>query len=335
MSMVAPHIDQYPVTIVTGRTPTLAASFRGPFQVINGSAVNTVWLADNPALRSGFGIPLYPGTGMVWTGSQGTGELWAVQDTASTAASDLIIGNDVKDWQPNPIALAVAILNSGIIMVDNPVTLFASAMAVNTTQTFDVTTYQCIQFQSSPSNVVGTPRILTLDWLTAAGTVVCTDTWGWAVTPDTRLVQESVPCRAATLRVSVTGGGANSQSVIIVGSRRPFNTYMRMPNDRNLGTASNGALPNNTAMTVTPVRYDGPLIVAAFIIGGTGAYELKATDNVTGVIIGADTGVGVGTRGISTLHMVATRNSWTVAFTNLTGGAATANLSVTASPEAT
>jgi len=63
-----PLVDQYTVTV--GQSVVLAASFAGPFQVINASTAATIWLSDNTNVSDGHGIPLYPGTGMVWTGSQ-------------------------------------------------------------------------------------------------------------------------------------------------------------------------------------------------------------------------------------------------------------------------
>lgn len=136
---------QAPVHYAVQTSPTRAGSYSGPFQIINPSAdAATVWVADNAGLQIGQGTPVYPGTSLTWNKD---GDLWAVAEDSGT---QIIISYDVSDWEPNPAALAVQILNSGVLIIDQPDVLLNDTIAgPGTTSRIDVSRYQSISVNIS------------------------------------------------------------------------------------------------------------------------------------------------------------------------------------------
>lgn len=109
---------------VTPEFPTrCGAVYEPPYTIINlGTESNqTVWIADNAGLIVGNGTPLYPGTSFVW---QKPGDFWIIGESNS----DIVVTSDAIDWDPNPIALAIAILNSGVLLVDKPEILYQDTL---------------------------------------------------------------------------------------------------------------------------------------------------------------------------------------------------------------
>lgn len=110
-------------------------SYPGGFQIINNSLYTTVWASDNPSMQSGQGTPISPGTSIVWIRD---GDLYLITGNDATSTNVLLGNNqslvtisyDVSGWQPNPVAVAAAVLNSGIIIVDNTTTVFANAAVI-------------------------------------------------------------------------------------------------------------------------------------------------------------------------------------------------------------
>lgn len=105
-------------------------SYPGGYQIINQSLYTTVWASDNPGGAPNQGTPISPGTSIVWASD---GDIFLVVGNDATSV-DPLLGNstalcvltyDVQNWQPNPVAVAAAVLNSGVIVVDNPVALIA------------------------------------------------------------------------------------------------------------------------------------------------------------------------------------------------------------------
>jgi hypothetical protein len=134
-----------PITVpVNDSSAVRIATLVPPYTIINLSTEGTAWLADNPGVRVNYGTPLYPGTSLQWNR---VGELWAIGD------SDFLIqaSKDVLDWEPNPIAIATAILNSGVLVIDNPVTVFDGQLnANNSTPRIDTSRYQSVIFTITP-----------------------------------------------------------------------------------------------------------------------------------------------------------------------------------------
>ena len=103
---------------ISSRPVRIAGSQDAPFRIINLSVDNPVWVSNNPGISGGQGTPISPGTSLQWLNPT---ELWAVCDSGLTAS--IIVTTEIDDWQPDPVAIATAILNSGVIVVDNPTTL--------------------------------------------------------------------------------------------------------------------------------------------------------------------------------------------------------------------
>lgn len=143
-------IVQAPVRYRCRRTPTRAGVYHPPYTIINelpsppsiGASPPTVWVADNAGLLIGTGTPIYPGTSVTWTQE---GELWVVAERDT----DIIVSYDIEDWQPDPTAIAAAILTSGIVIIDDPVQLFNTTALQAITGPFDVSRYQSLWFNAT------------------------------------------------------------------------------------------------------------------------------------------------------------------------------------------
>lgn len=146
MSVVQP-----PVTVAAPiLAPDRVSVFKPPYRVINLSVTGTIWIADNPGLRLGLGTPINPGTSLRWTRD---GDLWMIADEPTNA----IISYDVDDWQPNPAAIAAALLNSGVIIIDNPLVLIDDDSYTSpfggSSDPFDVSRYQSLTLFARPADI--------------------------------------------------------------------------------------------------------------------------------------------------------------------------------------
>lgn len=100
----------------------IAGSSDPPYRLINIGVEGVAWVSDNAGLRAGEGTPINPGTSFLWVRPA---ELYAVAETVPVT---LILTTEIEDWQPDPAAIAVAILNSGVLVIDNPVALFSDTL---------------------------------------------------------------------------------------------------------------------------------------------------------------------------------------------------------------
>lgn len=146
-----------PVTFqLNASSPIRGSVAAPPYTIINLSVDSTVWIADNPGMAIRQGTPLYPGTSIKWTRP---GDLWMIADVAC----QVVVSYDVEDWQPNPAAIAAAILNSGVLIIDRPINLFNGATV--DTGNLDISRYQSLSLGISPpaAGTYGTARVLFLD----------------------------------------------------------------------------------------------------------------------------------------------------------------------------
>lgn len=99
-------------------------SYPAGYQIINTSLTATIWAADNTSCRPGQGTPISPGTSIVWN-TDGDLFLCLGNDTQSVTAGTaaVVLSYDIGGWQPDPTAIAAQVLNSGVIIVDQPVKL--------------------------------------------------------------------------------------------------------------------------------------------------------------------------------------------------------------------
>jgi hypothetical protein len=157
------NAQRQPVNITVRSTPIRGGSYPAGYQIINTSLEATVWVANNPAVAAGSGTPINPGTSIVWNTD---GDLWLILgvDTTSVAAgsADIVLSYDVHSWQPNPVAIATAVLNSGVLIIDNPVTLLETTdlgVATNTYGAYDVSRYNSVILRFNLVTAIGTyPR---------------------------------------------------------------------------------------------------------------------------------------------------------------------------------
>ena len=118
----------------------VAGSKDAPFRILNMETSGTVWLSENAGLRAGEGQPLHAGTSFLWLRPT---ELYAICDPGESC--DIIITTEIDDWQPDPAAIAAAIVNSGIIIIDNPVTILqASINGPGQISTIDISRFQSL-----------------------------------------------------------------------------------------------------------------------------------------------------------------------------------------------
>lgn len=193
-------------------------SYPGGYQIINTSLEATVWAADNPSCKSGFGTPISPGTSIVWSTD---GELFLClgSDTQSVAAgnADVVISYDVQNWQPNPIAIAAAILNSGVIVVDQPVVLNnTTILAGGTRGPYDVSRYNSIALDVE--SLTAANGYLEILWYTDASMsfLVATDHISWATNTNSQWSGQ-IPCRSAF--VFFIANGVSVGNIIVASNR--------------------------------------------------------------------------------------------------------------------
>lgn len=200
---------RYPVT-ADQPTPCDAIS-KPPYRIINESVEVTVWLSQNAGMRIGEGIPLFPGTSQLW---EDDGGFYAIGEGTAT----LIVTTSIRDWQPNPIALATAILNSGVLLVDDPQILYNAALnAPNFTPVFNTERFQSVQVLVE--NTGGAPGEFTITFYITddLGLFVPTMTYQLDMTATDRW-SGHIPCMHNALRIRALSGGP--YQVMVVSSNR-------------------------------------------------------------------------------------------------------------------
>jgi hypothetical protein len=313
----------------------------GPSRIINTNLAGaTLWIGNESVVRDGLGIPIAGGTSAPWTGQ---GDLWAILGTDASSVGQtiqVVVTSLVDDWQPNPIALAIAILNSGILLVDNPVTLF-NQQNPNTnggTATVDVSTFQSLYVIASVVN----PQSgnLFLNWFDSAGTGIGQDVYRFAA-GDLNTEETSIPVKGSRLQVTWSVSAINSLNIQVIGSHRPWSALSRPLSDRRLIDQTNLAIPAGGSTTFTPsARYDGPAMVYVKAVGGGAAAGLLvAVNNVQQgtayeSVVGGSLINGVN-HAAGRVNFTFPRDTWTITVTQLAAVAEDITCTVVASPEGT
>lgn len=128
---------------ITNLTPVRIASRQdAPIRIINIGVLGTVWLSENAGIKIGQGTPLNPGTSFTWLRDT---EIFAVADISDPVR--IIVTEEVDDWQPDPAAIAAAVLNAGVLVIDKPETLTTDTLNASngfTTGRFDVSRFQSL-----------------------------------------------------------------------------------------------------------------------------------------------------------------------------------------------
>lgn len=355
---ILPSSIQASVTVRSATQPLRVGAY-GPSLVINTSFAATVWISETDDVRDGLGVPLGPGTSAEWTGAS---DLWVILGTDAGSAGQapvVIVTSAVAQWQPNPIALATAILNSGIIAVDQPAVLLSRASANpianpvvgSVLGVFDVSRYRSVIVGYVP-NPAGHTIDLNFVWCSslaaatagpAAYETMGEDRFTWIAADTSVLEAKVLPVRGAALRVFATlGAGAGTGDFMtVMASNRELQLAGNLGGfSRRIITASAGALAGGTGTVSTPgFRYDGPAVVAAFFnptaAGQTVDWQLYDTASnlffAAGTLVNTPAVTVVG----QTVGVVCPRFSWAGIITNRAGVALTCGLSVTAAPEGT
>lgn len=195
---------------LTSNAPIRGSVAAPPYTLVNLSTDQTAWISSNPGMAVGQGTPLYPGTSIKWTQ---TGDLWLI----GTGTMQVVVSYDVEDWQPNPAAIAAAVLNSGVIVVDNPQVIFSGTGT--SSGDLDVSRYQSIYVNmAGPAVPYAALQVANIIWMDSAGNTTGIQRIEFTPQPNGAMAwQAMVPCLGAKVRIQKTF----SASLIIVSSNRP------------------------------------------------------------------------------------------------------------------
>jgi hypothetical protein len=303
------NVYRAPITYsVPSTTPIhIAGSKDPPVRIINTAVTGTVWLSDNPGLQAGQGTPLHPGTSLQWTRPT---ELFAIADSGLTV--DIILTTEVDDWQPDPAAIAAAVLNAGVLVIDNPQTIMQVAVnGPGSTSEADIGRYQSLNISiilATDNPVTPTDNRLQL-LFTDGGTTTYIVHLYFAV--QGQLWTAAVPCYGDGFSVSVLTD--STFNVFVSGSHRSIQTIrqridevdatgltvsagtsvffddLNLAGGRPVGDAIITTLPPWYGTIQVNVRWTAPAVAAAnfdLLIGNQinpGAFN--ATQQINGVII--------------------------------------------------
>lgn len=266
---------QAPVYYPIGTSPTRAGRYDGPYTIINYDAnAGTVWVADNAGLAPGQGTPIYPGTSLIWEKS---GDLWVVGENNTT---QIILSYDTSMWQPNPAAIAAAILNSGVLIIDDPIRI-ANGQVLTAGQTIDadISKYQSLILSVSgrPGNTSSSEVAIRYPSTGLAKRIsMAANALGWSGV---------LPLLGEDLQIAALNGGVTVTATL---SHRPYvNSYQVIPGAApTFYLVKNSAFVANGASTfLPPMRpFFGDLDIRATAVlsgapAGPGASRINVNDS--------------------------------------------------------
>lgn len=331
--------------IVNSPVPQRLAGFAGPYQVMNLSTQATVWVGDDTNIQDGIGVPLAPGASMVRVF---TGNMYVAlgKDAQSVAAGSCSIALDptIQQWS-NPEATAIAILNSGVVIVDNPTALatttgFAVSLATPFNATnLNVSTYQSLDlYLNVNTNAVGAGQQLnlTLTWSDLIGTTLRQDFYTWA-NGDTAQLRTVVPAMGSRLSISigVTAGTANVDFRAIA-SNRAWSPLMNIPaGDRVLIETGDQLLATGVQTVFSPTfKYDGPAIMFCRVGTASAIGVFNIFDAVSSKFMYRfELAAPAGNAGDKEVALVLPRRAWFLRLDNPNTGNATMACTIIAAPE--
>lgn len=345
-----PALTQAPQTItITSKTaPVRLGSYPAPYLILNTSVTDTVWISDDPSVATGLAIPLYPGGKLRRTVG---GDVWGILDSAATASVTVILAFTVDQWDPNVAAIAQAIVNSGTLLIDNPVAVIPATSITTSADNwfpaansvYDVRTLQSIFLSYFIDGTHAHTVLLTLSWYGSINAtpfdLVGGDSFQWSSGDTASLVGEQLPVRGSFLRVDAFIAGAPGiDTIAIVGSHRTWNPLARSAiGSRSLIAIQSVALGAGAAMTGTPLsRYDGPVIVSAGYVPGAAAdnidWQIQDLVTVKPVATGSLSGSSNAVLG-HTVAAATPRNTWNIVLVNRSAGPRNCFLSVVMVPD--
>lgn len=338
-----------PVNVIvnSSKAPARISAFTDSFTVVNSSATSTVWIGDDPSVRTGTGIKLAP---LASARRMAGVETFAILDTASTDPAPLLLSFSIDQYQ-DPYSVALALQNSGLILVDNPVAV-VPATNFTTTNTFtlpavgqlyDVRTLQSIYLYYISSG--GHAITINIFWYANVTMLpsdnVGIDTFVWVAADPWPVVGRQLPVRGSYMQVTVAiTGGVPNDTLAIQGSHRLWSPLAVRLTNRVLIDAT-GAIGANATVTVDlNARWDGPAYFYCEIDAPAGEYvACDFVDKLTGRAFA--TGVQQGAtyvffnRAFVQGQIVCPRNSWGVNVSHAGANVRTYRLYVTAAPEGT
>lgn len=266
--------QRQPVNLSVITTPIRGGSYPAGYQIINTSLEATVWVANNPSVAPNAGTPVSPGTSIIWNTD---GDLWLVlgADTQSVAAgsASVVLSYDVTAWQPNPIAVATAILNSGVIVIDNPTAFVAPQIVAITGGSdvygpFDVSRYNSVELYFQSLNALTATNIsMQLRWQDSSGNLIADEMIYICALNDSW--RASIPILGSRLTVTIFGNTGDGYGISVVASYRQRNSMAQYtPNAFGVLDSDRwaGVPAGQNRVLITPPWF-GEIIVNARMIG--------------------------------------------------------------------
>lgn len=316
-----------------------------PAQLVNQSLSATIWVGAGTDVATNNGTPINPGTSLQWNTINN--QLFVVlgSDALSQAATDvsLLVSYDTQFWQPNPVAVATAAINSGQISQDQPAYLIGSSgVTINvgagtSGAIIDVSKYQSVRMS-----------LVTGAGTTSAGSQIAIAWWSTSAGNDTNFAVDRIqvssmpfsgsvvnlPCRGAFLQVF--NNTSLTMSYNVVGSYRRAYRF----NENNiLFEYKRATLPVGVSNLPMVFPYRGPVTVTMTYPVGTALGKIRLTGSFTGNAISSNVFLENGIAG--TLFATANTNmsifrfsipfmwsNWV--FQNLTAGAVIATCAMIA-----
>lgn len=308
-----------------------------PYLIINQNLFATVWAANNAGLSPGGGTPIPPGTSVPWTSS---GDIFFVlgNDAPSVAqgSAAIIISYDASNWVPSPVAIATAILNAGVLIIDQPVTILnTSGTAGSTSGPFDVSKYQSLEIAhtiTSPTSAL----LLTINFYSdaAATTLVKSIPVNWSNSGVAGLFWRSrIPVHASYVTFVITEIFGNWTLSVVASNRstpQPFEQQVRgagtgvFTTDHAILDAI-GTLPSGNNIGISTIPWFGLLYIEAIITGFAasgnclldydvlGANSVNFTRRTIGKITLGDTGAYQSV-GVDAISFTVPSNGNTISF---------------------
>jgi hypothetical protein len=133
----------------------------------------------------------------------------------------VIISYDVADWSPSPAAIAAAVLNSGVLVIDRPVVLINDTNFNGTSALIDVSRYNSVDCVFDSNGFPG-PFSVEVNWYAdAAATQRVFSTTVFLNEGPTQWAG-AMPCRGAYLQIVEIGAGG--MTIRIFSSNRTIET---------------------------------------------------------------------------------------------------------------
>lgn len=265
-------VVQAPLNITVTNRVVRIQPYTPPFQIINTNLNATIWAANNPSIQPGVGTSINPGTSLEWSSP---GEVFLIlgNDTLSVTegSAAVIISYDVNSWQPSPAAIAAAVINSGVLVIDKPVQLFNNG---NTSDTgaLDISRYNSILLELGSNGAT----TFTISWENGASNVF--QEYLYCYSPTFAIWRGALPCKGA--QVQVTSNAPSSVKLVASYRTVPAIQNQIPISFNNLLANFSGSMPTGTGTAnLYSLPYFGEVFVTATqTVVGTNSYLVISQD---------------------------------------------------------